>query len=668
VFKNKNIGINNKIRFKTDLKSVNLYIAPKYRFLKKNVFKIILSFMFICSQHINAQEPVQKYYKVDKDYIVIDSTILDFKAFPIDSVKVYEKEYKKNLKKLESIKDNYRTTEAYHYIINANKYLNRPDSALVYLYKALELPNVKTSKGAINIYWEIFRIYSYAENYSAQLELIEPLTQLGAKYNYFKDTKPLNLKKINADVLSAAGYYEEACSYYTKYLVNSPLNFDPLRFAVTTNDLACIYETLNVPDSVSKYRNISLKTLNFNTRKSTFDKTYTEHIKNFIKLHDIWYNKIFTKKNLAFSKEFLANARKNYYGETHIAIYVNHFISDYYFYLKDYEKALYYINQTLKIGDKKLSLKKSKDIYFLKFRILDKLGKEDLASTTLNQLEKIRSKKLLENRNLDLIRFEVNTFKEEKEKAERLTKESESNNRNTLILLIFISVITAITTIAYSVTKQKNRKIKAAENEIQRKLKDKVFLLKELNHRVKNNLSLILSIVQFQLYEITDPVYKEKFKSLELRISTIAVAHEQFLYDENNLEGEDFDLKLYLTKIIDALIKTSTRKIDLNLSVLDVKLNIDTVLPIGIIFNELVSNSIKHAKSKKDLIIDIDISSEQKGIKLHYKDSGTEFKLEKNKFNLGVNIIESMVMQLAGTIKREDSAYFIKLKLKRSKH
>jgi hypothetical protein len=63
------------------------------------------------------------------------------------------------------------------------------------LYKVLNYPKIKYSKSTINIYWGIFRIYSYSENYVGQLELIKPLEKLGKAYNFFKDTEPLNLKK-----------------------------------------------------------------------------------------------------------------------------------------------------------------------------------------------------------------------------------------------------------------------------------------------------------------------------------------------------------------------------------------------------------------------------------------------------------------------------------------
>lgn len=253
------------------------------------------------------------------------------------------------------------------------------------------------------------------------------------------------------------------------------------------------------------------------------------------------------------------------------------------------------------------------------------------------------------------------------EKAKQQTKEIEIKRINTIYLLILISIILVLVITSLTITKRKNKKIQFAEDEVKQKLKEKEFLLKELNHRVKNNLALILSLVRFQCDEINDPIYKEKFRSLENRIRTISTAHNELLYNANNLASENYDLKEYLLKISNALVDISIREVKLNISTHKIKLNIDTVLPIGILINELISNSIKHAKTIDYLKIDIDISLRNDLIYILYEDSGTEFRFTKNKFSLGINIIESMVQQLKGIIKRDNSLYSITLQIKNSK-
>jgi two-component sensor histidine kinase len=250
------------------------------------------------------------------------------------------------------------------------------------------------------------------------------------------------------------------------------------------------------------------------------------------------------------------------------------------------------------------------------------------------------------------------------EKAEQLAKEIGVKRKNTTYILALICLILVITAFSLRVTKQKNKRIQATEKEVKQKLNEKEFLLKELNHRVKNNLALILSLVKFQYYEIDEPKFKEKFQSLEHRIKTIASAHEQLIYNEENIEGENYDIQEYLSKITNALIEISIKNIQVNLEVKHFNLNIDTMLPIGILINELMSNSIKHATFENELIIDINISSIQSKIDLTYKDSGTSFRETRNTKSLGLSIINSMIKQLKGSIERKNSEYKISLELK----
>lgn len=631
--------------------------------LKKSSFFIIFIFFVIGTKATYAQLPVENYFKIDKDYVVVDATIYEFNTTHNDTIKLYESKAKEYLKSLDPIKDSIKTMEAYHYIINANLDLKQYDTALVYLYKVLNYPSVKNSKGAINLYWSVFRIYSYSENYVSQLELIKPLENLGKKHNFFKDTQPLNLKKANGDVLFSAGYYKEASIFYTKNLIRDSLAFDPLRYAVVVNDLASIYEELYIADSVKKYREIAFKTLKSN-RPSSFEKSYKDYIVDYIKLQDIKYKNEYTLDNLKFANAFLQNASINYHGETHSSVFANYFIANYYFNDKNYQEAFSHVEDALALGYKKLTLRKLNNLSTLKSRILDKLGKEKLASNVLNDFKKIEAKKLAKNRRFDLIKYEVNQIKTEKDSAEKKAKLNENIRKNTIRVLIFVSIILVIVIIAFLITRQKNKKIKVTENEVKQKLKEKEFLLKELNHRVKNNLSLILSLVRFQYDEVDESIYKDKFLSLENRIRTIASAHDQLIYNKNNLQDQNHNLEQYLLKIANPLIDISHKKVTLNLSIKNIELNIDTLLPIGIMINELISNSLKYVVVKNKVIIDITISLKNNVITLNYKDSGTEFKTTENIPSLGINIIESMVKQLKGTINRINSEYFITLKLK----
>lgn len=234
---------------------------------------------------------------------------------------------------------------------------------------------------------------------------------------------------------------------------------------------------------------------------------------------------------------------------------------------------------------------------------------------------------------------------------------SEKNNNLLLIFITGIFFLLIIIILLY-------RRITKKNNELKVVVSQKEILLKELNHRVKNNLSLIISLIKFQSQEISDSFYKDKFNHLENRISTIAIAHEQFVYSDKKLDGEFYNLEEYLQKISNALINTSPKEIFYTQNIAKMQLSIDLALPIGILMNELISNSIEHTVVKNHLKINTKITINRNWITIHYSDNGEIFKIKENSESLGLFIIDSMIKQLKGSYQRTDATYTIKLKQK----
>ena len=287
--------------------------------------------------------------------------------------------------------------------------------------------------------------------------------------------------------------------------------------------------------------------------------------------------------------------------------------------------------------------------YFKKFQSTAKkniLGKQKV------EVQKIEAKYNYEKESLKNDALEQN-----------LTNEREQKNNLFIGLIVVIVLLSSLILLSINLVK-KRKEVKSKNEGLTVALDRNKLLLRELNHRVNNNLALILSLVKFQYYEIDEPRYKDKFQSLEHRIKTIAAAHEQLFYSKENIEGEEYDVQEYLSKITNALTDISTKNMQLNLYTENINLNIDTMLPIGILINELMSNSIKHAVFKEVLIIDIKISLQHHNITIIYKDSGSTFKEAKNTKSLGVSIINSMVKQLRGNLERKNSMYSISLQLK----
>ncbi|MBF0317852.1 MAG: PAS domain S-box protein [Nitrospirae bacterium] len=137
--------------------------------------------------------------------------------------------------------------------------------------------------------------------------------------------------------------------------------------------------------------------------------------------------------------------------------------------------------------------------------------------------------------------------------------------------------------------------LKDAEKEIKRALKEKEMLIGEIHHRVKNNLTIVSSLLKMQGYSIKDEESLNIFKEAENRIKSIAYVHEM-LYRSEDLADVDFNG--YVSKLVNALYdtyRTNLSNITFNLDMKKVSLGIDLAVPFGLLINELLTNAVKYA-------------------------------------------------------------------------
>jgi len=197
---------------------------------------------------------------------------------------------------------------------------------------------------------------------------------------------------------------------------------------------------------------------------------------------------------------------------------------------------------------------------------------------------------------------------------------------------------------------------KRAEKLIRTSLKEKEILLKEIHHRVKNNLQVISSLLSLQSKTIKDGQALEKFKESQNRVKLMALFHEK-LYQPKNLAEIDFGE--YIRSIVTNLFHSYGSNPDVIALQTDINdtslLDVDTAIPCGLIINELVSNSLKHAFTagrKGKVCIDFRLENDNKFM-LTVSDNGVGMLDDldfRNTKSLGLQLVNTLVEQLEGTI------------------
>lgn len=218
---------------------------------------------------------------------------------------------------------------------------------------------------------------------------------------------------------------------------------------------------------------------------------------------------------------------------------------------------------------------------------------------------------------------------------------------------------------------EKEKKRQIAEMNLKRSLEEKEILLKEVHHRVKNNMQIISSILKMQERLINDPKLKTVLGESQNRIRSMALIHEN-LYRNENLANIKF--KNYAQSLVTNISRTYSDlqgKISFNFDIKDVFLPIDVGIPCGLIINELISNSFKHAFSNKDKgMISISLIKESENdFLLSVMDDGVGID---NNFNpqtansLGMRIVFKLIQQIEGDLSydfSEGTKYDIRFKL-----
>lgn len=205
---------------------------------------------------------------------------------------------------------------------------------------------------------------------------------------------------------------------------------------------------------------------------------------------------------------------------------------------------------------------------------------------------------------------------------------------------------------------QKNKELNQSNISIREINKRNEILLKELHHRVKNNLQIISSLFSLQLNAKTlDVQTKEVFKEAKNRIQSISLVHKK-LYQANSFEKLDF--KEYLKAFSEDISSTNNSDISINIEMTSKLMSIDTAIPLGLIFNELITNSLKHSKTDNSLKVTIKFIESNSKSTFIYSDNGIGVQdirmMTESTESIGVTLIHLLAEQLNSKIEFKEAS------------
>ncbi|MEH6762962.1 MAG: tetratricopeptide repeat protein [Aequorivita antarctica] len=226
-----------------------------------------------------------------------------------------------------------------------------------------------------------------------------------------------------------------------------------------------------------------------------------------------------------------------------------------------------------------------------------------------------------------------------------------------IVLAVIVSVLVFFAYLLYI----GNKKIKAANNTlsnqkeiITKREQEKALLLRELNHRIKNNLQMISSLLNLQSHELIGHPAREAIIAGKNRVEALSLVHRK-LYEED-LDAR-LRLKDYIEELVLGLFHSYDAKFKPSFKIDDLSVSLDVAVPLALVINEIIINSLKYAyKGIKNPILKVIITSEKDFLNIVIMDNGIGFNdsvaTKNNSF--GIKLIHSLIAQLEGFIQKLD--------------
>lgn len=621
------------------------------------IFLIILCTIFFLNLTCHAQEKndslLEIYYhaKHDTDKIKSIHEYITLNYSTPDSAIKYSKisiELSKNSKNLELLAKSYNLLAvSYYYTGDLIKSESNLNQSLSFYSKLKNKRGMATCYNGIGVVkYDQGKLYDALQLYIQSLRIKEKLGD--------KKSIAMTLNNIG-NVYKDLNKIDKSLDYYNKSIqIKKEIN-DEQGLAMTLNNIGLLYHNNQDYIKAQDYFNQSL------IIKKNIGDLYGEamtlnniglnyEVQNIFDAAILYYEKSIAIKKQIGDKYGLAMSLINL-----ATIYrENGNYNKCYNYLFESEKIAKEIGATTQLRDCYQRLYETYDIqkntsqaykYYKLF-----IAEQDsmMSEESVKNIQKLQAQYENEAKQLTIQNL---SKKEELHNAQIAMNDAERKTNNIIIISLIIGLVLSLTLIIYFIFSSKQR----TKNNValQKSLDEKQVLFKEVHHRVKNNFQVISSLLNLHANNTDNEAVKKALGEAKDRVSSMALVHEK-LYQSKDLTQIKMDeyisqLLMHLSTGFDSKATfSSIIKID------NVYLDIETAIPLGLIFNELITNSIKYAFVKDTgNTIEIIMKEKENRIAVSYRDNGVglpkDFNLDTLE-SLGLNLVQILVLQIQGEL------------------
>ncbi|MEM9546081.1 MAG: histidine kinase dimerization/phosphoacceptor domain -containing protein [Bacteroidota bacterium] len=583
----------------------------------------------------------------------------------IDLASEYAKQIKDTLLILEA-----GLTKAGHY-----QYMDEYEKSSV-LYDSI-MPTYEKFADEVTFYKAV---YQYAKLLFSTGRYFDALDSSLKAYDYFsnkegEETYSGLLSAVIARVYRKLGRTQEAIRQYEKSLEWCTRVNHENCIGSAYNNLATLYLEL---DEIEKAVSTNSKADNFIKQLPVLHWHYS-HI-------NLTWGKIYLAKNqpdkaIEVLEGYIEKIKINNVPRD-LASY-NYQLARAYLSKKDLFNAMEYNSEALaianKIEDKSLlqSIHKTNSLLFEKLgrpkKALESLRNHNAIRESILSTEKISQINELDSRYKAAL-TENKLTKLEKENAVKALQLQKSNQKKILWIGSIIALLFGLLGLIYFLRRQSRMNAILEEKNliIGKSLQDKDILLREIHHRVKNNLQVVSSLLNLQSNYISDNIALEAITEGKNRVSSMALIHQN-LYRENNLTS--INCKEYFSDLIENLFDSyniDEDNIQLFKNIENLDIDVDTMIPLGLIVNELVTNSLKHAfgNNSEQGRIEVVLKEERNELILSIADNGIGMSKDQflNSDSFGNKMIMAFKQKLGAVINiKNDNGTKVSMRIKNYK-